>query len=102
MLNTHDSQQSLFFCALIKEPRKLLLASTCTKTVFNMCGISAVIALDTKNRDILKSEAYRKRLAHRLRKSLKAIKHRGPDARRHWISKSNRVGKEWLLDDAYL
>lgn len=67
-----------------------------------MCGISCVLALEGRSRhpshhdhaqtngDTTASE--RKHLLQSLDASLDQIKHRGPDARGHWLSADNRVG----------
>jgi asparagine synthase (glutamine-hydrolysing) len=68
-----------------------------------MCGISCVFGLAANS---LESHQYqsngysngdthlqeRKKLLHDLDQSLDKIKHRGPDARGHWLSADNRVG----------
>lgn len=68
-----------------------------------MCGISCILALEGHsqhshhhqeqphtNGDTTTSE--RKHLLRSLDQSLDKIKHRGPDARGHWLSEDNRVG----------
>lgn len=67
-----------------------------------MCGISCTLGVDGHapahaspshnhvNGDT--TDSARKKLFHSLDQSLDQIKHRGPDARGHWISQDNRVG----------
>ena len=68
-----------------------------------MCGISCVFGLQAHSPkpDPHEMNGYtngdkhshdRKQLLHDLDESLDKIKHRGPDARGHWLSADNRVG----------
>lgn len=57
-----------------------------------MCGISAVVALDSVKSSTLNDPYYRTWLRQSLNESLATIKHRGPDARSQWISDNCRVG----------
>lgn len=68
-----------------------------------MCGISCVfgLAANLPESHQYQSNGYsngdthlqeRKKLLHDLDQSLDKIKHRGPDARGHWLSADNRVG----------
>lgn len=68
-----------------------------------MCGISCVFHLgdhSPKATDIQQDASAnvnsqnreREKLLHDLDQSLDKIKHRGPDARGHWLSADNRVG----------
>lgn len=68
-----------------------------------MCGISCVFGLKAHSPEPHQHQANgyangdthlqeRKKLLHDLDQSLDKIKHRGPDARGHWLSADNRVG----------
>ena len=58
-----------------------------------MCGISAVVALDSLRTQVLDEKASSSALESQLNASLDQIRYRGPDARGWWISQDNRFGE---------
>lgn len=68
-----------------------------------MCGISCVFRLGDHSPKATNSQpgdstnashqdSQREKVLHDLDQSLDKIRHRGPDARGHWLSADNRVG----------
>ena len=62
-----------------------------------MCGITAIVTLESIITQYLNGPGYLKTVKEALDKSLATIEHRGPDSRCQWVSEDNRVGTKFTV-----